>query len=100
MTPVVGAGVSIGTVALVGGVFVIAGVVYLLYKNNNKQNTPKKGFKDLISDEDRIIRDKRVVINAIEEKDWEILEELLNDKNFQKYPDLITMIKKALEERK
>lgn len=99
MTSATGAGISIGTLALVGGVVVIAGVVYFLYKNGNNTNGSNKSITKIISDDDKYIRDKRVVIDAIKEKDWELLEELLNDKNFQKYQDLITMIKEALKQK-
>ena len=99
MTPVAGAGVSIGTIALVGGVVVIAGVAYFLYKNSNNTNSSKETITKIISDDDKYIRDKRVVIDAIEEKDWDILEELLKDKNFKRYPDLIKMAKEALKQK-
>ncbi|MFW2566113.1 hypothetical protein ACN5O4_05945 [Aliarcobacter butzleri] len=97
MTPAAGAGVSIGTIALIGGVVVVAGVVYLLYKNSNKSNNT---VSQLVTDEDQYKGDKNIVINAIKEKDWDLLEELLKDKSFQQYPDLIKMVKEALEERK
>ncbi|MCG3717754.1 hypothetical protein [Aliarcobacter butzleri] len=97
MTPAAGAGVSIGTIALIGGVVVVAGVVYLLYKNSNKSNNT---VSQLVTDEDQYKGDKNIVINAIKEKDWDLLEELLKDKSFQQYPDLIKIVKEALEERK
>lgn len=97
MTPAAGAGVSIGTIALIGGVVVVAGVVYLLYKNSNKSNNT---VTQLVTDEDQYKGDKNIVINAIKEKDWDLLEELLKDKSFQQYPDLIKMVKEVLEERK
>lgn len=99
MTPVAGAGVSIGTVALVGGVVIVAGVAYLLYKNSNSKDTYKKPIKKIISDDNYYKGTKKVVINAIEEKDWDTLEELLKDKSLQDYPDLIKIAKEALKQK-
>lgn len=96
MTPAAGAGVSIGTIALIGGVVVVAGVAYLLYKNSTKSGNI---VSQLVTDEDQYSGDKRIVINAIKEKDWDILEELLEDKSFQQYPDLIEMAKEALKQK-
>jgi|GEM_PF-2233554 len=101
MTPAAGAGVSIGTIALVGGVIVVvvAGVAYLLYKSSNNKSSSKKPIKKIISDENKYKGDKNIVMNAIKEKDWDILEELLKDKSFQQYPDLIEMVKEALKQK-
>lgn len=99
MTPTAGAGISIGTVALVGGIVVVVGVAYLLYKSSNNKSSSKKPIKKIISDENKYKGDKTIVMNAIKEKDWDILEELLKDKSFQQHPDLIEMAKEALKQK-
>lgn len=101
MTPVEGAGLSLGTVALIGGVIVIAGVAYLVYKNSN--NSQKSGsnqpIKKLIDDEDKYKGYKIMIETAITEKDWQTLEELI-DSRVKKYPDLIKMIEEALKNKR
>ncbi|MCK9337700.1 MAG: hypothetical protein M0P43_07715 [Arcobacteraceae bacterium] len=96
---VAGAGISLGTVALVGGVIAVAGIAYLIYKNN-QDKMEKLTLEKMISKEDRYNGDKNIILKAIEEEDWLILEEILNDKSIKDFPDLINLIKKALEDRK
>lgn len=101
MSPVAaGAGISLGTIALVGGVIVVAGIAYLIYKNNDNKKEREGIVNNLLSDENRHKRDKSIIEDAINEKDWETLEGMFNSKSIKDFPDLITMIKKALEERK
>ena len=100
MSPVAGAGISLGTVALVGGVIAVAGIAYLIYKNNDAKKTQSsKPTKKLLDDDDKYNTYKTIIEEDIEEKDWQTLEDFL-DSRAKKYPDLINMIKKALEERK
>ena len=55
MSPVAaGTGISLGTVALVGGVIAVAGIAYFIYKNNETKSTPsRKPLKKLLDDEDK-----------------------------------------------
>ena len=56
-------------------------------------------IKKLLSDENRYKGDKNIILRAIEEKDWEILEELLRDESIKDFPDLIKMIEEALKNK-
>lgn len=95
----VGAGISLGTVALIGGVIVVAGIAYLIYKNN-QDKMEKLTLEKMISKEDRYSGDKNIILKAIEEEDWSILEELLNDKSIKDFPDLIKIIEEALKNKR
>lgn len=101
MSPVTaGAGISIGTVALVGGVIAVAGIAYLIYKNNETKSTPsRKPLKKLLDDDDKYNTYKTIINEAIQKKDWQTLEDFL-DSRAKKYPDLIAMITEALKEKK
>lgn len=95
-----GAGISLGTIALVGGVIAVAGIAYLIYKNNDdKLKATSKPLKKLIDDEDKYKGYKIMIETAIQEKNWQTLEELI-DSRVKKYPDLINMINEALKEKK
>lgn len=98
MTPVV-AGVSIGTVALVGGVIVVAGIVYLAFKNNENKKKNTKEVKKIISDENRYKGYINIVKKAIEEKDLDTLKEMLQTKSVRDFPDLIKIIEEALKQK-
>lgn len=83
---------------LIGGAIVIAGVAYFIYKNSDeKVNNDNQPIEKLLSDENRYKGDKNIVQNAIKEKDWEMLEELIKDKSIKDFPDLIKMIEEALK---
>lgn len=105
MTPVASAtatGISIGTIALVGGVVLVAGTI--IYLNSSKKRTRSKSslskgsINKILTDENRYKGDKLVIEDAIREEDWEILEDML-DSRTSDFPDLIQMIKKALKNR-
>ena len=86
---------------LIGGAIVIAGVAYFIYKNSDeKVNNDNQPIEKLLSDENRYKGDKNIVQNAIKEKDWEMLEELIKDRSIKDFPDLIKMIEEALKGRK
>ena len=102
MTPVAGTGLSLGTVALIGGVIVVAGVAYLVFKNSNVQKTDSSStqpIRKMLSDEDRYDTDKNIILTAINENDWETLEDLL-DSSTKDFPDLIKMIEEALKNKR
>lgn len=84
---------------LVGGVIVVAGIAYLMQKNSHTRQNDTQSIKKLLSDEDRYRGDKRIVFNAIQENDWDTLEELLKDNGIKEFPDLINMIKEALKQK-
>ncbi len=102
MAPVAtaGSGISLGTVALMGGVIVVAGIAYFIYKNNNKEAKDPKYVNTLINDADRYEREKNIILQAISEQDWEILEDSRQDRSTKDFPDLIKMIEKALKQKK
>lgn len=96
----VAAGISLGTVALVGGAIAVAVIVYLIYKNKDaNQKEASKPIKKLLDDDDKYNTYKTIIENAIKEKDWETLENFL-DSRAKKYPDLINIINEALKDRK
>ena len=89
----------IGTVALVGGAIVVAGVAYIVYKNSVKQK-PKREFTDSLSTkEDWYKSDKIIIEEAIAKNDLKILNEMLNDRKVKEFPDLIKMIEEALKNK-
>ena len=66
---------------------------------NSKENTNKeKSIGKLLSDEDRYNGDKSIIEDAINEKDWETLEDML-ESSTSDFPDLINMINNALKNR-
>lgn len=85
---------------LIGGAIVIAGVAYFVFKNSEEKVDNNQSIEKLLSDENRYKGDKNIVQNAIKEKDWEMLEELINDRSIKDFPDLIKMIEEALKGRK
>jgi hypothetical protein len=100
--PAVATGLSIGTIALVGGVILVAGAI--IYLNNSKKkgrsNSSSQGsINKILTDENRYKGDKLIIEDAIREKDWETLEDMLKSRTSD-FPDLIKMIKKALNNRK
>ena len=92
---------AIGTIALIGGI-VVVGVAYLVYKNskNEKMVKEKAVVNNLLSDENRYKRDKSIIDDAMAEKDWETLEDMLNSKSIKDFPDLIKMIEEALKNKR
>lgn len=96
-----GAGISLGTIALVGGAMVVVvGVAYLIYKSNDKKiKKEERPIKKLLDDDDKYNTYKSIIENAIKEKDWQTLEDFL-DSRAKHYPDLISMIKDALKDKK
>ncbi len=89
-------GLSTGTILLIGGVILLAGGMYYFYTQNSTKE--KSSVKKLLSDEDRYQTDRKIIEEAIVEKDWETLEDMLNSST-KDFPDLIEMIKKALENK-
>lgn len=104
MTPtsVVDSGISIGTIVLFGGItLLVVGTVYYLTRLNTNKNInqiKKTPIKKILSDENRYKGDKSIITAAIKEQDWEILEDMLNS-DTSDFPDLIEIIKKALNNR-
>jgi len=58
----------------------------------------EKSIGKLLSDEDRYNGDKSIIEDAINEKDWETLEDML-ESSTSDFPDLINMINNALKNR-
>jgi len=100
MSPIAtGTGISLGKVALIVGIVVVGGIIYFAYKNNDKQSKQSnKSMKKLLDDDDIYNTYKTIIDEAIQVKDWQTLEDFL-DSRAKKYPDLIQMIKKALNNR-
>jgi len=95
MVPVI-AGLSLGTLSLVGGAILVAGTVYYLSSSESKEK--EESINKLLSDEDRYNGDKSIIEDAINEKDWETLEDML-ESSTSDFPDLINMINNALKNR-
>lgn len=87
-------------VALIGGTVVIAGVFYYISKKEKAKKLDKNrdDIEELLSEEGRYSEYKSLIENAIESKDYDFLEECI-DSRMRDFPDLIEMIKKALEQR-
>ncbi|HIP13590.1 MAG TPA: hypothetical protein EYG73_12855 [Arcobacter sp.] len=98
MLPII-AGLSLGTVSLVGGAILVAtGIGTVYYLSNSKSKEKEKSINKLLSDEDRYNGDKSIIEDAINEKDWETLEDML-ESSTSDFPDLINMINNALKNR-
>lgn len=95
MTPA--AGISTGTIVLIGGVIVIAGAIYYL-KSTSRIKTKESSVTNILTKENRKKGYKSVIEDAIKEEDWETLEDMLNSRASD-FPDLLKMIKKALENK-
>lgn len=91
------AGVSIGTIGLVGGVIIVAGIAYYVKKSKGKVEQ-EVNLNKILSDDDRYNGDKSIIEDAIKEKDWETLEDML-ESSTSDFPDLINMINNALKNR-
>jgi len=87
---------STGTILLIAGVILLAIGIYYLYTQNSTKK--KTSVKKLLSDEDRYQTDRKIIEEAIAEKDWDTLEDML-DSRTRDFPDLIEIIKKALENK-
>jgi len=103
MTPIEPAatGLSIGTIALVGVVVIVGGVIIYLNSSKRKEkrnSSSKDPIPKILTDENRYKGNKAVIEDAIKEKDWKTLEEML-DSRTSDFPDLIEMIKQALKNR-
>ena len=101
MTPAPAVGLSIGTTVLIGGTVLVVGtIIYLNYlkKNDKVDILSQDSINKILSDEDRYKGDKSIIEDAIKEKDWETLEDMLNSRTSD-FPDLIDKIKKALKHK-
>lgn len=88
------AGISTGTVLIVGGIMLVLGTIIYL----NKTKTSKQPVDDILTKEGRYEEYKSLIEDAIINKDYEYLEKKLTSK-MTDFPDLIQMIKKALKNR-
>lgn len=94
MTPVVATGISVETVALIGGIVLVAGVGYILLNSNKKETS----VSDILTKEGRYEEYKSLIEDAIKSDDYEYLERKLNSK-MADFPDLIKMINDALKNK-
>jgi len=95
--------VSAGVAATVGiaavGIAAFAtGVFKNLKKNERSNSSTPNNINKILTDDNRHHGDRLVIEEAIKEKDWETLEEMLGSRTSD-FPDLIQMIKKALERK-
>jgi len=100
--PVVTTGLSVGTIVLIGGVVLIAGTIIYLNSSKKKYKTNSSkpsSIKKFLTEENRYKGYKSVIEDAIREEDWETLKDMLKSRTSD-FPDLIKMIKKALNNRK
>ena len=82
----------------------LASMIDIKYLNNSKKkersNSSSQGsINKILTDENRYKGDKLIIEDAIREEDWETLEDMLKSRTSD-FPDLIKMIKKALNNRK
>ena len=91
-----------GTIILVGGVMTFSGIVSKSKKFIKERKKPNKDqetpVKEILTEDGRYEEYKSLIEDAIENKDFEYLEEKLNSK-MRDFPDLIEMIKKTLDDR-
>ncbi|MCZ6150383.1 hypothetical protein O6B96_04870 [Campylobacter ureolyticus] len=87
----------IGAVVAIGAVMVAGAICYLSdSKNENKTNDSD----NILSNTDRFDTYKEVVEEMIEKKEWDELENMLkNNLALKDFPEIIKMIKDALENR-
>ncbi len=79
---------------VVAGVAIVAFVAYCVYKNKSGTENTKRANSNKI----RYQRDKDAIEKCIRDKDWDILEGMLNT-TVTDFPDLVKKIKDALEKR-
>ena len=97
MTPVAITGISVGTVALIGGIVLIAGVGYILL-NSKKKKEKETSVSEILTKKGRYEENKSLIEDAIKNKDYDYLERKLNSK-MSDFPDLVNIIKNALKNR-
>lgn len=99
MTPVAATtGLSTGAIVLIGGAIIVVGVIIYINKKQKNNSLAQDSVDNLSTNRHRYKTDKSIVEDAIREKDWETLEDML-DSRTSDFPDLIQMIKKALNNR-
>ncbi len=89
---------SMGKILVVIGVVMVAGAICYLSdsKNENKANDSD----NILSNADRFDTYKEMVEEMIEKKEWNELESMLeNNLALNDFPEIIKMIKDALENR-
>lgn len=87
----------IGAVVAIGAVMV-AGAIYYLSDRKNKNKTNDRD--NILSNADRFDTYKEIVKEMIEKKEWDELENMLkNNLALKDFPEIIKMIKEALENR-
>ena len=76
----------------------IKDIIFILTQHIKCYDDPKQ-LNKLISDDDRYDGDKRIIKEAIRDKDWKTLEEFKDSPSLKKFPDLIKMIEDALKNK-
>jgi len=97
--PAVATGLSIGTIALIGSVVLVLGTVIYFNKKQKNISLAQDSVDKLSTHDHRYKVDKSIIEDAIKESDWQILEDML-DSRTSDFPDLIQMIKEALNNKK
>lgn len=77
------------------GVVIALGVGLFL---KSKQTKPIEGIDDIISKEDRYKNRKKVLEEAITNKEWDIVQSLYNS-GFEGHEDLMQIAKNALDNK-
>ena len=76
----------------------IKDIIFILTQHIKCYDDPKQLNKS-ISDDDSYDGDKRIIKEAIRDKDWKTLEEFKDSPSLKKFPDLIKMIEDALKNK-
>ena len=77
---------------------IIKDIIFILTQHIKCYDDPKQ-LNKLISDDDSYAGDKRLIKEAIRDKDWKTLEEFKDSPSLKKFPDLIKMIEDALKNK-
>ena len=89
---------SMGKILVVIGVVMVAGTICYFYDLKNKNKTNDRD--NILSNADRFDTYKEIVKEMIEKKEWDELENMLkNNLALKDFPEIIKMIKLALENR-
>ena len=74
-------------------------ILYILTQHVRAYTDSTEKINKLIHDEDKYDGNKKIIQDAIKDKDWNLLEEFKSDRLIKKFPDLAKLIEDALKNK-
>ncbi|RDU64938.1 hypothetical protein CQA53_07220 [Helicobacter didelphidarum] len=93
------AGFIIGALVVVGAGIAVYALRNKETQDNVKQSQPRPQYGKIVSDEEDYRINKAVIEEAIQEKDYQTLEDMKTSHIVKKHSDLVEMIDKALKNK-